>query len=121
MTMSNEHIPTEALRQRVIDLAVVGIPKYLIAEIIDIDDETLSKHYKRELSTAKAKAVERIGNTVVMQALDGNEKSQALYLKTQAAQYGWVEKQVIEQTNSDDVKELKDTVKALEDKYKRDY
>lgn len=121
MVMSNEHIPTEELRQRVCDLAMSGAPKYIIAEIIGIDDETLSKHYKFELSTAKAIAIERIGKTVYQQALDGDSKAQALYLKTQGASQGWVEKQVIETTASDDTKELKEKVKSLEELYKRDY
>ncbi len=118
---ANKHEPTEALKQRVCDLVMSGAPKYIIAEIIGIDDDTLSKHYKYELSTAKSIAIERIGKTVYQQALEGDNKAQALYLKTQGASQGWVEKQVIETTTGDDTKELKDKVKALEDKYKREY
>jgi hypothetical protein len=44
-----------------------------------------------------------------------------LYLKTQGASQGWIEKQVIETTTSDDTRELKDKVKSLEELYKRDY
>jgi hypothetical protein len=121
MVMSNEHIPNDSLRQRVCDLVMSGAPKYIIAEIIGIDDETLTKHYKFELSTAKAIAIERIGKTVYQQALDGDSKAQALYLKTQGASQGWIEKQVIETTTSDDTRELKDKVKSLEELYKRDY
>jgi len=121
MVMSNEHIPTPELRQRVCDLVMSGAPKYIIAEIIGIDDDTLGKHYKTELNTAKTIAVERIGKTVYQQALEGNEKSQALYLKTQGASHGWVEKQVIETNTTDDTKELKEKMKELEEKYKRDY
>lgn len=121
MVMSNEHIPNEALKQRVTDLVITGTPKYLIAEVIGIDDETLTKHYKYELTTAKSIAIERIGKTVYQQGLAGDPKAQALYLKTQGASHGWVEKQVIEQTNSDELKELKAVVSDLEEKYKKDY
>ena len=117
----NTHYPTPESKQRVCDLVMSGAPKYIIAEIIGIDDETLTKHYKTELSTAKTIAIERIGKTVYQQALEGNEKSQALYLKTQGASHGWIEKQVIETVGNDDTKELKDKIKELEDKYKRDY
>lgn len=118
---ANKHEPTEALRQRVTDLAVAGIPKYLIAKVIKIDDETLTKHYEYELSCAQAEAVERIGKVVAIQALEGDPKAQALYLKTQGAKFGWVEKQIVEQVNSDDMKELKASITDLEEKYKREY
>jgi hypothetical protein len=118
---ANKHVPTPELKQRVTDLAIAGIPKYLIAKVIKIDDETLTKHYEFELSCAQAEAVERIGKVVALQAEAGDSKAQALYLKTQGAKYGWVEKQVIEQQGSDDTKELKEKIKQLEDKYQRDY
>ena len=117
----NSHVPTPALRQRVVDLATAGIPKYLIAKIIKIDDETLTKHYESELETALPEAVARIGKVVAMQALEGDPKAQALYLKTQGARYGWVEKQVIETVGGEDTRELQQKVKELEDKYKREY
>lgn len=118
---ANAHVPTPESRQRVSDLAMTGIPKYLIAEIIEIDDDTLAKHYPKELSTAKPQAVERVGKTVIMQALNGDPKAQALYLKTQGKDYGWVEKQVIENNNSVENNELKDKIKEIEEKYRRDY
>lgn len=121
MAIHNPHEPTEQLRQRVTDLATAGIPKYLIAKIIKIDDETLTKHYDYELSCAQPEAVERISKVVAIQAEGGCPKAQALYLKTQGAKFGWIEKQVIESVNADDTKELKDKIKELEDKYKRDY
>lgn len=117
----NTHLWTKELSQRVSDLTVAGIPKYLIAKIIKIDDETLTKHYEHELTCAQPEAVQRIAKVVALQAEAGDPKAQALYLKTQGAKFGWVEKQIVETTASDDTKELKDKVKALEDMYKRDY
>ncbi len=117
----NTHVPTEKLRQRVSDLAIAGIPIYLIAKIIKIDDETLTKHYDYELSCAEPEAVERIAKTVAIQALEGDQKSQALYLKTKGAKYGWVEKQVIEHGTNEDTQALKDKIKALEHEHDKDY
>lgn len=117
----NTHIPTDALRTRVKDLAIAGIPIYLIAKIIKIDDETLTKHYQYELSCSQAEAVQRIAKVVAIQAEQGDSKAQALYLKTQGAKFGWVEKQVIESNSTDDTKELKDKLKELESKFERDY
>lgn len=121
MVMHNTHQPTSELRQRVKDLATAGIPKYLIAKVIKIDDETLTKHYEHELSTAQAEAVERISRVVALQAERGNEKSQALYLKTQGAKYGWVEKQVIEQQSTDDMQALQSKIAELEKIHEKDY
>lgn len=121
MAMSNEHQPTQALRQRVTDLAVAGIPQYLIAKVIKIDDDTLRKHYQHELVCAQAEAVERISKVVAIQAQDGDPKAQALYLKTQGAKYGWVEKQVVENISSEDTLALKDKIAELEGKFNKDY
>lgn len=121
MVMHNTHQPTEESRQRVSDLVMCGTPIYLISEVIDIDEATLQKHYAKEIKTAKSIAIERIGKTVYQQALNGNEKSQALYLKTQGASQGWVEKQVVETTTSEDTQALKDKIAELEKKHERDF
>ena len=118
---ANKHEPTEVLRQRVIDLATAGIPQYLIAKIIKVDKETLTKHYELELETAQPEAVERISKTVYTQAVEGDPKAQALYLKTQGAKYGWVEKQIVETVSIDETQALKDKIKELENKFERDY
>lgn len=117
----NTHKPTEEMRTRVKDLAVAGIPVYLIAKVIKIDDETLTKHYSYELTCSQAEAVQRIAKVVAIQAEGGDSKAQALYLKTQGAKYGWVEKQVIEKQDSEDSQALKDKIKELEQKHQKDY
>jgi hypothetical protein len=118
---ANKHVPTPELRQRVCDLVMCGTPHHLICEVIEINDDTLRKYYDKELKTAKTIAIERIGKTVYQQALEGSEKSQALYLKTQGASQGWIEKQIVETTSSEDSQALRDKIKELEDKYARDY
>lgn len=121
MPLHNPHIPTDALRARVFDLVMSGAPIHIICEIIDINDDTLRKHYKSEINTAKTIAIERIGKTVYQQALDGDSKAQALYLKTQGSSHGWVEKQIVENVNSDESQALKDKIKELEGKFDKDY
>jgi len=117
----NTHVPTPELRQRINDLAVAGIPVYLIAKIVKLDDETVTKHYEYELSCAQADMVNRISKVVAIQAEAGDPKAQALYLKTQGAKFGWVEKQIVETKSADDTKELKEKIKELEAKHERDY
>jgi hypothetical protein len=98
-----------------------GAPIGIICEILDIDDDTLRKYYSKELKTAKTVAIERIGKTVYQQAVDGDSKAQALYLKTQGSSHGWVEKQIVENVNSDDTQALKEKIKELEGKFDKDY
>lgn len=117
----NDHIPTPELRQRVTDLAQAGIPQYMIAKIIKIDDETLAKHYRYDIDTAIPVAVGKIGKIVAIQASEGCTKSQALYLKTQGAKYGFVEKQVIEAVIGEETQALRLKVQELEGKYLKDY
>jgi polyhydroxyalkanoate synthesis regulator phasin len=117
----NTHKTTPVMKQRIADLAMAGIPLYLIAKIVKLDDETITKHYSYELTCSQAEMVQRIAKVVAMQAENGNEKSQALYLKTQGAKYGFVEKQVVESVSTEETKDLKEQIKALEDKYKREY
>lgn len=121
MAIHNPHEPTAHLKQRVTDLAIAGIPKYLIAKIIKIDEATLNKHYEYELTCAQPEVVERIAKVVAIQAESGDAKAQALYLKTQGAKYGWVEKQVVETISNDETQELMEKVKALEGKYQKEY
>lgn len=121
MVMHNTHQPTKQLRQRISDLVMCGTPLHIICEIVDLADETIRKYYAKELLTAKSIVIERIAKTVYQQAVDGDPKAQALYLKTQGASQGWVEKQVVENVNNDDTQALKDKIKELEGKFERDY
>ena len=118
----HKHIATQKMKERVRDLARAGTPAYLIAQVTDISEETLNKYYTYQLNCSTTEAVEAIANTVFSQALGGCSKAQALDLKTQGAKHhGWVEKQVVEKTDSKETQELQDKISELEDKYKRDY
>lgn len=120
--LNNEHIPDDHLRQRVSDLVRAGTPNYLIAKVLEIDVDTLKKHYEREIELSKTFAIEQIANTVYIQALNGDPRAQALYLKTQGATHGWIEKQVIEVgADSQETKELQERVLMLEQKYTKEF
>jgi len=121
MTDFNQHIPTIKTRQRISDLVASGIPLHIIAQIVELDDQTIKKHYKRELDCAQAEVVDRIGKVVALQAEAGDAKSQALYLKTQGARFGWIEKQIVENVSSKESDDLKAKIAELEATSQRDY
>lgn len=117
----NTHVWTQELSTRIKDLTVAGIPKYLIAKVVKLNEDTINKHYEYELSCSQAEAVQRIAKVVAVQAENGDSKAQALYLKTQGAKFGWIEKQVVENVSADDTQALKDKIKELEGKNEKDY
>ena len=121
MAQHHSHIVTPEFQQRVCDLVMSGAPIHIICEILKIDNDTLKKYYSYELKTAKAIAIERIGKTVYQQAVEGDSKAQALYLKTQGSSQGWIEKQVIETVDTTESQALRDKIAALEKDAEKDF
>jgi hypothetical protein len=87
--------PTDAERKLVGQMCAVGIPHDQIAMVVrdGIDADTLKKHFKEELRTAKIKANAKIGGTLFNQAINGNTSAAIFWAKTQM---GWKEKSEIE-------------------------
>lgn len=88
-----EHIPDEKSRLLVKSLSAVGIRYIDIAQKLDITDDTLRKHYKKELEDGRIDANASIGNTLFQQAKNGNTSAAIFWLKTRA---GWKETSVTE-------------------------
>lgn len=88
-----EHIPDEKSRLLVKSLSAVGIRYVDIAQKLDITDDTLRKHYKKELEDGRIDANASIGNTLFNQAKNGNTSAAIFWLKTRA---GWKETSVTE-------------------------
>jgi hypothetical protein len=78
--------------------ATIGTAQSLIADILDIDDKTLRKHYRAELDHATAKANATIGGALFNKAKGGDTAAMIFWMKTRA---GWKEKQEIDHTSSD--------------------
>ena len=119
--MLTDHIPTYNERVRVRDLARVGVSQEIIASIMGFSVETLVKHYHKEIYHSTPEIIERIGNKAFQLANEGNEKMISLVLKTKGAQFGWVEKQVIETVENKETEELKSKIAELEQKYNKEY
>lgn len=93
-----EHIPTDESRKLVRSLSAVGIRYVDIAQKLEISDDTLVKHYKKELEDGRIDANASIGQTLFQQAKDGNTSAAIFWLKTRA---GWKETQAHEITGAD--------------------
>ena len=93
-----EHIPTDETRKLVRSLSAVGIKYVDIASKLEISDDTLVKHYKKDLENGRIDANASIGQTLFQQAKDGNTAAAIFWLKTRAQ---WKETQVNELVNPD--------------------
>lgn len=99
-----------------------GVPTTTIARMINIDHDTLKRHYSKELNDTHAHSIAELSDCAYEQALNGSEKLLMFLLKTQGSRYGFNEKQVIETIkSSESVDELKLKIAELEDKHKQEY
>lgn len=98
-----EHIPTEETKKLVRSLSAVGIRYVDIASKLEISDDTLVKHYKKDLEDGRTDANASIGQTLFQQAKNGNTAAAIFWLKTRA---GWKETNAIEHSGEVGVKWL---------------
>ena len=89
------HNPSDEDRRLVKTLSAVGVRYVDIADKLQIDHDTLTKHYKHELMEGRVEANAAIAQTLFQQAKAGNTAAMILWLKTRA---GWKETQVQEHT-----------------------
>jgi len=93
-------IPTEAERRQVEALSGYGIPQEQIAALIrqGIDCDTLTRHFKTELVTGRAKANAGVGRTLHQKAMSGDTAAMIWWSK---AQMRWAETQKHELSGRD--------------------
>jgi hypothetical protein len=82
------YVPTDEARKMVDAMAAYGIPQPQIAAVLGIHQETLRKHFRKELDTAYIKANSSVAQYLFENAKSGNVTAQIFWLKTRA---GWKE------------------------------
>ena len=92
------HKPTDEDRRLVKTLSAVGVRYVDIADKLQIDHDTLTKHYKQELTEGRMEANAAVAQTLFQQAKAGNTAAMIFWLKTRA---GWREHNVVEHANSE--------------------
>jgi predicted transcriptional regulator len=90
--------PTASEKEFVRYAAMAGTSQVSIAESLGIALETLRKHFKGDLLTARAKMIHAATKTVYEAAEDGNVDA-AKFILARAAK--WTEKTELDLTNSD--------------------
>ncbi|WP_431266973.1 hypothetical protein [Dankookia sp. P2] len=82
--------PTEEQRRTVRAMSGFGIPQADIATLIEIDDKTLRKHFRRELDRGSIEATAKVAQTLFQMATSGENTAAAIFwMKARA---GWREK-----------------------------
>ena len=94
-----EHIPTEKSRAMVAGYCCAGYTQEEIAEFMDMHVNTLAKHYRVELKTAKSNKIRRISTKAYKLALKGDVKMIEFVLKYQGK---WAAAKAPEDTAKDE-------------------
>ena len=90
------HQPTDQQRRQVEAMAGYGVPIKQIAAIMDMSDNTLMKHYRKELDAGDAKATAKVAETLYRKAVEDRDTASIIFwMKARA---GWSEKQRLEHT-----------------------
>jgi plasmid maintenance system antidote protein VapI len=82
--MTKPHEPTDILRGKVIGFSCAGFTQAQIADYLEIDDNTLRKHYRYELDHAKMDKTAALANSLYRDALEGDKDDRQFWLKCQA-------------------------------------
>jgi hypothetical protein len=86
------HEPTAELKKIAETHAAVGTPQWAIAEEMGISEDTLQRHYAKELRLGLIRMNARIGSAVAKKALEGSSEHERFWLARRGGQ-AWANKQ----------------------------
>ena len=80
----NQHRSTPETRLIVKELYAAGIQKARIAKRLGVSDDTLVKHYEKELDDSLENLINGLAKSLYQRAIDGDEKAAEFWLKCRA-------------------------------------
>ena len=98
MAQGVQHEPTDENRALVKSLSAMGTRYVDIALRLEINTDTLSKYYSKELELGRIDANAKVAQGLYNQAINGNTSAGIFWMKTRA---GWKETQTHEITGAD--------------------
>jgi|SRR6056300_901134 len=98
MAQGVQHEPTDENRALVKSLSAMGTRYVDIALRLEINTDTLSKYYSKELELGRIDANAKVAQGLYNQAINGNTSAGIFWMKTRA---GWKETQAHEITGAD--------------------
>ena len=93
--MLPKHSPTKEQLASVESWSGVGLSQGQMAALLEIDEKTLRKNYRKQLDQGKAKACASVGKTLFQKAQGGDTTAMIWWTK---AQMGWSEKKPMDET-----------------------
>lgn len=92
------HKITETSKKMVETTSGYGLPHEQIAALLEIDDKTLRKHYRKQLDMGMAKANAKVVESLYGKATTGDTTAQIWWTKTRL---GWKDTSRVEHTGAD--------------------
>ena len=86
--------PTDEQRRTVRAMSGFGIPQADIATLLEIDDKTLRKYFRREIDRGSIEATAKVAQTLFQMATSGQNTAAAIFWMK--ARGGWREKQELD-------------------------
>jgi hypothetical protein len=93
MAQGVQHEPTDENRSLVKSLSAMGTRYVDIALKLEINTDTLTKYYSRELELGRVDANAKVAQGLFNQAVNGNTSAGIFWMKTRA---GWKETNALE-------------------------
>lgn len=91
-------VPTDQQRIQVETYVAAGTQQWLIAEYLQISEDTLTRHFRIELDHGKARIDAKLGSSVAKKALEGDVDMTKFYL---ARRGGWKTTTAVESSGPD--------------------
>lgn len=116
---TTKHVPTDEKRKIVKDYLSFGMTQESAARAIGVSHDTLLRHYKHEIDTAREEKVVIIADSLFQKAKNGDVTAQIFFLKTQGR---WrTEDKTPTEQNEEVKKQIKDLRASLDSQFKKDF
>lgn len=78
----NKYIPNDEHRAMVIALARISAPLKMMKDAIGLDEDTILRHYKKEVEETAVRSLAKVANTLFQRAMQGDNTCLIFWLKT---------------------------------------
>lgn len=119
---NNEFIPSLDDRCKVQNWVFAGVPIEVMATLLEIDDETLTKKFAKELKTGKSEKIVALANTAIKRAIVDESDAMLKYLlSTRGHDHGFTERTITESADSAELEDLRKRTEQLEKKHEAEF